>query len=214
MKLGIPSGPAVAFALFASAALAAASPALATVTYHYGGSVPPVNSRDGGIVSYIDANAPIEFDFTLATDIAANLTNVDIKASMLSWTVTGGKAASTVDSTDVAALLNYARFTTDSLHNITHWVIAGHADIAVLPQDQLRFFFDSGAGNSETLNWIRISNGLNTGGATSTTGAVGSFAKLPGRAGGVPEPESWALMIAGFAGAGAMLRRRRSLLAV
>jgi hypothetical protein len=36
---------------------------------------------------------------------------------------------------------------------------------------------------------------------------------LTGERGGVPEPASWALMIMGFAGAGAMLRRRRILAA-
>lgn len=196
-----------------AAAFCAASPALAAVTYHYGGSVPPVNSRDGGIVNFIDANAPIQFDFTLATDIAANLSGADIKASMLSWAVTGGKAQSSVSSTDIAALLGHAFFTTDGQHNITAWFISGHADIAALPQDELDFLFDSGTSDSETLRWINIGNGQNTGGATSTTGALGRFVKLDA-APGVPEPSTWALMITGFGVVGYGLRRRRNLAVV
>jgi hypothetical protein len=39
------------------------------------------------------------------------------------------------------------------------------------------------------------------------------FDSLAGSLGGVPEPASWALMIAGFGAAAAMLRRRRTLTA-
>ena len=207
MRFAIPNfrSPALVAACFAALT---ASPALAAVTYHYGGSVPPVNSRDGGIVNFIDANAPIEFDFTVANEIAANLVHSDIKATFLSWSVTGGKAQSSVDSTDIAALLGHAFFTTDAQHNITAWFISGHADIAALPQDELDFLFDSGTSDSETLKWINIANGQNTGGATSTIGALGRFTRLQ-TGPGVPEPQSWALMILGFGGAGAMFRRRR-----
>ena len=43
-----------------------------------------------------------------------------------------------------------------------------------------------------------------------TSGGIGGSGGVPGGgAGGVPEPASWALMILGFGGTGAMLRRRR-----
>ena len=52
------------------------------------------------------------------------------------------------------------------------------------------------------------------GSATWTADSTGTFASdsrnQPG--GGVPEPASWAMMITGFGGVGALLRRRRQLL--
>jgi hypothetical protein len=62
-------------------------------------------------------------------------------------------------------------------------------------------------------------------GATSTLSFIGNsgaqfvgldnvaVTETAGPTGGVPEPASWALMILGFGGAGAALRRRRSVLA-
>ncbi len=92
-----------------AAVLAVASPALATVTYHYGGSPTPTNSRDGGIVSFIDQHAPITFDFTVENALGANLSNVNIKTSVLAWAVSGGKPKSSVDSDDPGATLSRLR---------------------------------------------------------------------------------------------------------
>jgi len=44
---------------------------------------------------------------------------------------------------------------------------------------------------------------------TTFTSASGVFSESPAAA--VPEPSSWALMIAGFGGAGALMRRQRAL---
>ncbi|HLZ75934.1 FxDxF family PEP-CTERM protein [Phenylobacterium sp.] len=48
-----------------------------------------------------------------------------------------------------------------------------------------------------------------SGGPAASFGGTVNFAPI---AGGVPEPASWALMIIGFGSAGALLRRRRSML--
>ena len=52
---------------------------------------------------------------------------------------------------------------------------------------------------------------------SGTNGGGGSYAGVisftPDVGGGVPEPATWALLIGGFAGAGALLRRRREQLA-
>ena len=75
-------------------------------------------------------------------------------------------------------------------------------------------FFDMNvvAGSGEHIT----SMSFHVDGATTTTSpilAAGQF-RVGGISGGVvPEPATWALMLTGFGGLGAMLRRRRSLLA-
>jgi PEP-CTERM motif len=56
-------------------------------------------------------------------------------------------------------------------------------------------------GNTSSLNFILPSN-------VSFTSASGTFLSANVGPGGVPEPASWALMIAGFGLTGAAMRRR------
>lgn len=214
MKFEILKGGAALVATACACVLATASPALATATYHYEGVISPTNSRDGGIVSYIDLHAPITFDFTVAAPLAANLHNLDIKASVLAWTVSGGKAQSTVDSTYPHALLSHLRITTDTASDITGWQIFGSADdlgLPAVPGYSLAFQYASGGAAPEHLDWINKHTGQAIGGAVSH-GPTGLFAMLP-PAPGVPEPAAWMLMIAGFGLVGATLRRRAPLAA-
>ncbi len=192
-----------------AAVLAIASPALATVTYHYGGSPTPTNSRDGGIVTFIDQHAPITFDFTVQDALGANLSNVNIKTSVLSWAVSGGKPKSSVDSDDPGAALSRLRLSTDSAGNITSWNIFGSADLVLIPDRELQFYFDSVSNPHDSLNWLTISHGQNTGGAVSVSTA-GSFVRLPAEA-GVPEPATWGLMLLGFGAVGLGLRHRAAI---
>ena len=191
-----------------AAAMAMATPAWATVTYVYGGSPSPNNTRDGGIVTYINQNAPITFSFTVANALAGNLSASDIKASILNWTVSGGKPQSTTGSGDIAAFLNRVRLDTEASGNITGWNIIGSGNIAAIPNDTLEFYFDSISGPHDTLKWYPATGGSSLGGAVSTTSA-GTFVRLNDVAGSVPEPASWALMFVGFGAVGWSLRRRR-----
>ena len=185
--------------------LTTASPALASVTYLYGGSPTPTNSRDGGIVSYIDQHAPVTFAFTVATPLATNLSAFDIKASILSWTASGGKAQSTVGSSDINAYLNRVRLYTDGAGNITSWNIFGSANIAALPSDDLEFYFDSVSGPHDTLSWYPARSGITLGRAVSVSTA-GSLTRIEDVPGAVPEPSTWALMLVGFGAAGIAIR--------
>lgn len=60
-----------------------------------------------------------------------------------------------------------------------------------------------------TIKGVEDYGGVLYGNVSTSPGFVGSFA----RAGGIPEPTAWAMMIAGFAVAGAALRRKSAKLA-
>ena len=197
------SGTALAGLLALS--LFGATPAAATVTYHYSGGPSPTNTRDGGVVSYVDLHAPITIDFTVASALAANLTDVDIKVSLLSWVVTGGKPQSTGGSSDVGASMRRLRLSTDATGNIFNWNIFGYVDPVALPGKEIEFYFDGVSGPHETLKWYDISSGRGLGGAVSHSD-IGTFTRIGG---GVPEPATWTLMVMGFGAVGLGLRRRR-----
>lgn len=63
-------------------------------------------------------------------------------------------------------------------------------------------FFNVFATNGQTITSVRFT-------ITSNTEVALGQLRLGGIAGVIPEPTTWALMILGFGGAGAMLRRRR-----
>ncbi len=204
------SGTALAGLLALS--LVGATPAAAAVTYHYSGGPSPTNTRDGGVVSYIDLHAPITFDFTVASALAANLTGVDIKASVLSWVASGGKPQSTAASSDIGAFLSRLVLSTDASGNIFNWNIPGSSHTAALPGLEMGFYFDGISGPHEALAWYDSASGRTLGGAVSHSD-IGTFTRLGGSAGGVPEPTTWALMVMGFGAVGLSLRRRRTALA-
>ena len=160
------------------------------------------------MVSYIDLHAPITIDFTVASALAANLTDVDIKASLLSWVVSGGKPESTGGSSDIGSFLNRLRLSTDASGNIFAWNIFGDSFPAALPGKEMEFYFDSVSGPHETLKWYDSLSGRTLGGAVSHSD-IGTFTIVGGGVGGVPEPATWALMVMGFGAVGLGLRRRR-----
>ena len=83
-----------------------------------------------------------------------------------------------------------------------------------------------GAGGASTLSFTILEPGINVNSFTPTASATygnvlfgadvvrsnsltGNIGALGGGPGGVPEPASWAMMLVGFGGLGALLRRRR-----
>ncbi len=83
-------------------------------------------------------------------------------------------------------------------------------DIATRPEDNTLF-----AATSSTYSLLTLNKAT---GASTVVGGYGTAANIAGLAfiggaGAVPEPATWALMIGGFASAGAMLRRRRAFAA-
>ena len=205
---------------------AVATPALATTTYVYGGHINPTNSRDGGILAYVDLHAPMTFEFTIAAPLAANLINTTITASILSWTASAGKPTSTIASNYPSAHLTRLRLTTNALGTITSWNIFASATDPALGTHIVRglpygtsptFYFENdGGGYSDSVEFIENAFGQNTGGAicSGTCGGQaqqGSFTiKPPVIIGSVPEPMSWALMLTGFGMIGTAARRRRA----
>jgi hypothetical protein len=203
----------------------AATPALATdTTYFYGGKINPTNSRDGGIVNYVDLHAPMTFEFTVAAPLAANLLDSTITGSVLSWTASAGKPTSTIASTYPQAQLGRLRLSTNALGVITNWNIVASATNPALGTHIIQglpygispeFYFENdGGGDSDSVRFYENAYSQNTGGAicSGTCGGQasrGSFTLVqPIVTGGVPEPASWVMLIAGFGVIGGIKRRR------
>lgn len=113
------------------------------------------------------------------------------------FTLPAGVTSSTISST----------FTSDPSNNI---------DFTSVTLDGTPFTVGStGQNEFQFLNGLSV-NGLQTLVVAGTSGGNGSYSgaidfSLAGGAGAVPEPASWALMILGFGGAGALIRKRRRL---
>jgi hypothetical protein len=88
-----------------------------------------------------------------------------------------------------------------------------YADSAIL-DPQLTLFHDNGGENAPgEINFARFYDGALTPGDAAylwNNGSLRTTAELLGQQGAVPEPATWALMLLGFGGLGAQLRRRRT----
>ena len=85
-----------------------------------------------------------------------------------------------------------------------------HADRSQFIQYHLQDYYFDRFGPSITALTLDVSSGLvgiQTGGLQCVSACTATFG--PVAAGAVPEPASWALMILGFGGLGAALRRHR-----
>lgn len=211
-------------AAIASSAVLMALPAGATI-YHFSGHLTPTNSGAGNILNYVDRHAPLTFDFTTLTPLAPNLTLSDRRAAATSWQASGGSAASTINSGDTAAVLSILRFSTDNLGNLLKYNIKVSATNAALPGKQWNYEFQNIDPNfvyerveldtlrfNGKIHYTTLDSALICTNACGGSG-LGKFSIVREGAAGVPEPASWALMIAGFGLAGTVLRRRRAGLA-
>ncbi|QKS01942.1 choice-of-anchor C family protein [Sphingomonas sp. CL5.1] len=113
-----------------------------------------------------------------------------------------------------------------TLYNVTFW-LAGNTDGAPVTKSVLvgatgnagqLFTFDSSSFDKTNMGWAQYTYNFVAQGASTTlsfgsqdAGAYGAaldnVSLLTG--GGVPEPATWGLMILGFGGIGAVMRRRR-----
>ncbi|MBW8813072.1 MAG: PEP-CTERM sorting domain-containing protein [Caulobacterales bacterium] len=208
----------VAAILAAVVGSAFANSASAT-TYFYGGFVDPTNSRDGGAVAHVGLHAPLTFTFTTAAPIASNANILNDAAAVTWWEASGGQIESTISSADPKAKLTHFHIITDAAGDITGFLIGAQAtdpDFVHAGGMTPTFLFASLPGSrSDTVRFVENKFGQNTGGVDCTLGACSrvrtSFEILPPPPSGapaVPEPASWALMIVGFGGVGAVMRRR------
>lgn len=200
--------------------------ATTSFTYTLAGALTPTNSRDGGIVNYVDLHAPITFSFTVATALAANAEFRLHDGDVLGWIATAGKPTSTIMSDTVAyphATLGHfgMHLFTDASGNISFYNITAAATDPALGGRygvSPNFSFEnlSSRGHStEEVRFIENGFGQNTGGALCTAGCAQSFTRVmnaspPPPTPSVPEPSSWMLMLAGFGGMGAAMRMGRN----
>ena len=194
-----------------------AVPSTAAVNYHYSGQINPINTRAVDGVTYVAANAPITFDFTIDSPLAANLDHFYV-TNTLDWAASAGSPGSTITNAVAAAFLTRLYLNTDSTGTITKWNISAVGTPAVLAESkkQLEFYFDSYDSYMSIpvfSDVITYYNGKYRGGilgAVNCTncGTRGAFSRTELVA-SVPEPETWALMIVGFGVMGVSMRRRR-----
>ncbi len=162
-------------------------------------------------------NAPASFDGTTYTQTGLN--------GSFSFVYSG--ANTTLDGYNLVS--NSTVLFSGTYNNA--WIQGSGAEggLAVVLNNGGNATFSSGIINLASFNPALHSFSINLGNVSPNLGFVGQLGNAnPGanalvsfraRAGGaftasIPEPGTWALMILGFGGAGAMLRRRRSLGAV
>jgi hypothetical protein len=175
-------------ALSAIAAIAAASPAAAAITITYTG-VPftSVSSTlaGSGLYGYVVLK---DFDTSVAT--------LETAADILDWSLSNGAYTLSKSGGDV---LTRASFSVAAGGEVTTWFFdAADTGFQKLSQSETEFFdtsviHDPNAYSGEDQNF---------GPSGSWTLAVG-----------VPEPSTWAMLLAGFGMLGMSTRRRRSMVA-
>lgn len=193
------------------ATLAFSVPSFANVMYQYSGHN-ATNSEGTSAASYVPLHAPMTFEFSVAAPLAANLTNVNILSSVLSWDASGGTALSTITSTDpnpwahVSGFGDLIRVTTDSSGLITAYRVLLAAELAVQPTTEAYFLFEhSGNNYDETFMGYSIPHGgsaivsatcSGTGACAGDTTISVITADTPTT---VPEPATLALLAIGGA---------------
>ncbi|GEM_PF-979365 len=159
--------------------------------------VTPPASDDSGVYSFALGTSPLNFDW----GVSAN------------FTATGFGDLNFFNYKGVSALVTVTNLDTSVVRTVNPFVF--------LDND----YKSGSAQNSIQLNWADLfdpnENGLYeinlsvSGGVFGNGESLSIFAKLgdglnPGGTGAVPEPASWAMLIAGFALVGASMRRRRT----
>lgn len=110
-----------------------------------------------------------------------------------------------------AGLTGYPVFDVDALAGSNHfrsWV--GNIHFGVLNNDPTHTFSGSGSGPGSGLSTFAYASGTSAFSAMGTAASVLVIC-LRDCPAAVPEPATWALMLSGFIGLGAALRRRRTL---
>jgi hypothetical protein len=193
-----------------------ASSASAAVMYSFIDTNTPTNSRDASVVNSgaVGVHDAITFEFVVADALAANTTFALKNADVLSWSAFAGTDLSTISSDDARANIDLLHVTTNALGDITTYNILVHATndgfTGADPINPTFTLLNIGS-LTYSVRFIENNHGQNTGGAVCTLGCQHTVTMSTVReaVAGVPEPASWALMLLGFGGVGAMLRRGR-----
>ena len=202
-------------AAVAVAALALPLAAQAAVTFHYdsGAFIPIPRANSPRFGTHLTANLTFSSDFNYAIRPLQHLTDT---ATFLDWSVTSGdftlnrtNATITVDITDY-----FSTFFTNPLVQITFHAVGNVGGVPLTIQGSPSLNITDGIGVNPLItcgpyNRVCGTNyrNFNLGGGTYTK-TFGDFGGGGTGAGAVPEPATWALMLAGFGLVGVALRRR------
>lgn len=138
---------------------------------------------------------------TVAWDLVGNPL-ISVSGLPATWGVNGNQAAGSTNHEDgfgdLDYIVNISSLAPTTVHHLEYFVTGAGAN----------------AGNTLTLDHNVADNQnifftVDVIGTNGKTGVIG--ATLTG--GGVPEPATWAMMLLGFGGMGALLRRRRQVMA-
>lgn len=215
---------------FGTAAMA--TPSAAVTTYHFSQTAAAANVASGLFQGA--SGTPLTLDFTVANALAANTIYnfgyggiaLGDSGNVANFIASGGTAATTFASTDFPAVgttYGYGQSTAFILHVQTN--AAGAIDLydirisgvrAADPSQYLLFQIQhdtptSGVNAAASANSVQ--SGFATGIRYCANFCGGSFGVAGGVA-AVPEPATWALLIAGFGLTGAAARRSRRNLRV
>jgi hypothetical protein len=133
--------------------------------------------------------------FNLATNIGVFLDNVGPNLLAAEWTFTAAPLGSNADQFDEGTGVNQLVF----------------AGLTEGSYDSFTQQFATTAGSSYTLNFL-FTNGSEAESFVNETTAPSGFQVSTSGSGfaAVPEPATWGMMVLGFGGLGALLRRRRA----
>ena len=201
-----------------SALLASQSPSFADVKYHYSGHT-ATNSEATSAYPYVPLHAPMTFDFTVASPLAANLANVNILPSVLSWSATGGTLLSTITSADPNPYTSlgpgWIRISTDASGYITTYSIVVQASVAVQPDTEAQFQFARTQITSTQAGETFYGYSISHDGGPFVAASCPGFGACDGPtsfgiSSAVPEPAVWALLLSGAAFLSSASRLKRA----